>query len=274
MKLKDIRFVDVRKNEFFKDVLKNSHNKKMKNILMSRDSVLIETVLSFFKRNKNNSEPIKNELQRLEDELELRKIIDGDDSESYRNMLDLKQTLSILYRYSDQDFKDFRSNFVEYVCFLYFAISTPFVKNKCNKKRRFFHEPRIFFKSNNELENTIIKTNDIDNENLIGGGNNLVDLVHVNKESSIVDVCECKADLNHFLLYLKQSQLNDHNCIKSLKKWTYMCSVQKFFNDNVEDCESNLYFFTFADTVNNAEKVNGNATIITSTRICKAFCNY
>ncbi|MBU5361630.1 hypothetical protein KQI58_11150 [Enterococcus raffinosus] len=272
MELKNIRFEEIERDKFYVSVLQNAHNINLKKILLSKDADLIETVLSFFQRNKDNGERLRNELIRMDEELELRKIIYGDDSDAYLRMVKLKRTLSLIYQFNYEEFKRFRSNFVEYVAFVYFSVVAPFVKNKLSKRRRFFHEPKIYYKTSKDLGKSISVNAQEDEKVLIGNGDNLVDLIHVNKEELSIDICECKADLNHFLLHLKNIDSDNPDCKKSLKKWFYMNNVQNFFNENVSGCSAKLYFFTFADTINNAEQVKDEATIITSTKICSAFC--
>ncbi|EOH86679.1 hypothetical protein [Enterococcus pallens] len=272
MELKNIRFEEIGRDSFYVSVLQNAHNINLKKILLSKDADLIETVLSFFQRNKDNGERLRNELVRMDEELELRRIIYGDDSEAYLQMVKLKRTLRLIYQFNYKEFKRFRSNFVEYVAFVYFSIVAPFVKNKLNRKRRFFHEPQIYYRASKNLGKSISANAQENEKIIIGNSDNLVDLIHVNKDECAIDICECKADLNHFLLHLKNRSSNDPDCKKSLKKWVYMNNVQNFFNENVAGCSAKLYFFTFADTINNAEQVNDEAIIITSAKICSAFC--
>lgn len=271
MLLKNIRFREKNRDDFEKTVLKNANFKNIKSVLLSQNQQLIEAILIFFQRNKRNDESINNELERLQDDLQLIEITDGKDSDIYKLTSDLNRTLTLIYGYSREEFNKFRSNLVEYVSFIYFAISTPFVKNKISASRKFYHEPRIFYKGNKSLNHQI---SNLENNGVqyVGEGANVVDLVHINRCENALDLCESKADINYLLINIKLPNDQSQRSLKDQKKWRYMKSVKLFFDEKVEDCRCSLSFFTFADTINNADTVDGIAEIISAPKIIRAFC--
>lgn len=215
-----------------KEIIFNNVFKALQNHILENDPSF-DLVINFFNRNKDNSENIANELQRIDDEI-LEFKITGYPSSELEYLEYTKDLLKFIYKMKPTLFNNFRSDFTEHLGFTYLA-TIKAVRNDYPKSySRFFHEPHIYYKRSKLVQ-----------------GDSVVDNIHINRKSKILDLCECKANVNTFLGHLSRRQSSSLT-VKSQRtiqnahnKFEYMKKVKKKIDANFNEGNCEIIFLTY-----------------------------
>ncbi|HFU6521304.1 TPA: hypothetical protein ACJI8N_001312 [Enterococcus hirae] len=252
MDLKNVRFTEKRVKSGKKLVEKHDFNTLNKIILGNK--ICSEITISFFNRNKDNTEPLILEEQRLCDEFERYCLFISVSNEEKKQFEELRKILLRIYQFSEEEYSHFRSDFTEYLAAVFITAKKKKSLGLNWKASLFFHEPYIFYKRKRQLPESVF------------------DIVHINRLAKVLDFYECKVNVNTFLRHLNSKKITKKT-ENAQRKIKYMNNVYYYFL-YLKGCELDVCFFTFTKTVSNTSLVPSNISIVKGNDIVNVLANY
>ena len=252
MDLKDVRFSE-KTEKSGKKLISNKDFKDLKDIILG-NQLESEIVISFFDRNKDNTETAYLEDERLSIDFERYTLIYSISEQEERRFEKLKRLLLKIYQKSPEKYFVFRSDFTEYLAAVFISAQKKSTLGVDWKASTFFHEPYVFYKRKRQLQE------------------NVFDIVHINRLARVLDFYECKANINTFLRKLNYSG-DSSKKRNAQSKLEYMKHVYFYFY-YLGCCELEVCFFTLTQTISKKKSVPSFIRIIKRNEIVNTLAQY